>query len=653
MKLNKLLIAILVFIILVSSVYAPKSEGDYDYDSTDSYSDPDFYSNSDPSQWDYSKVDYSQVQDHSKIDSTKYFQDMGCSSCSLNRGNQKVVFSKNGITHPNGNSVSVPGTYPSGSLFVATEDRIEVIVPEDTATIDIPTGDSVTLNTQGREITLLDGTKVNGKLSYKNNQAFVQKGEIVTINNIKIFAAHNNVNIFFDGQEHPKSEFLYVSMNKQTRELILSSTHVKSNNVDSHMVTFTPGNPFVKIEQNDFFSVDYLKGGQIYIKNRDEQDLVPLVIVKEYFTLEDDYPVTATLVNDHFNSNFEKGKFSDLQFLREDAKGKTSTPLSILYIDKNGNNYLKKESELKIIISNYNEMVIIPVDDTHGLTVTSEEYDYAPSIVSEKLYFNNLQTGIEQLKIKFPWLEITGNTDSVSLKRISDTLDSLPEELRKNVRVIHLKTDEQFIQEGEHPLSAAYVDENGEMTLRTSFLKESIIYHESVHTYFSNFDNAAGVSEIKEKYLDTWDIIDELKAQNPKDPQIKKQYQEAKKLYEQFVQKRNEPPLKQEWLSVVGGLEAYDGVVETVDGYTVWKDVKDKNSDDATNAKDGFIKSYSATSIDEDLATFVEKVYTDPDFYNSLITPNNEFYDIKYRQKLDLLYKYNLITTEAYLRIVE
>lgn len=653
MKLNKLLIAILVFIILVSSVYAPKSEGDYDYDSTDSYSDPDFYSNSDPSQWDYSKVDYSQVQDHSKIDSTKYFQDMGCSSCSLNRGNQKVVFSKNGITHPNGNSVSVPGTYSSGSLFVATEARIEVRVPKNTLKIEIPAGDSVTLDTQGREISLSDGTKVNGKLSYKNNQAFVQKGEIVTINNIKIFAAHNNVNIFFDGQEHPKSEFLYVSMNKQTRELILSSTHVKSNNVDSHMVTFTPGNPFVKIEQNDFFSVDYLKGGQIYIKNRDEQDLVPLVIVKEYFTLEDDYPVTATLVNDHFNSNFEKGKFSDLQFLREDAKGKTSTPLSILYIDKNGNNYLKKESELKIIISNYNEMVIIPVDDTHGLTVTSEEYDYAPSIVSEKLYFNNLQTGIEQLKIKFPWLEITGNTDSVSLKRISDTLDSLPEELRKNVRVIHLKTDEQFIQEGEHPLSAAYVDENGEMTLRTSFLKESIIYHESVHTYFSNFDNAAGVSEIKEKYLDTWDIIDELKAQNPKDPQIKKQYQEAKKLYEQFVQKRNEPPLKQEWLSVVGGLEAYDGVVETVDGYTVWKDVKDKNSDDATNAKDGFIKSYSATSIDEDLATFVEKVYTDPDFYNSLITPNNEFYDIKYRQKLDLLYKYNLITTEAYLRIVE
>ena len=52
MKMNKLVVPILVFILLVSSVYAPNGDGsgsDYDYGSDDSYSDPDFYSNSDQS----------------------------------------------------------------------------------------------------------------------------------------------------------------------------------------------------------------------------------------------------------------------------------------------------------------------------------------------------------------------------------------------------------------------------------------------------------------------------------------------------------------------------------------------------------------------------------------------------------------------------
>ncbi|MDP6547380.1 MAG: hypothetical protein QF917_00255 [Candidatus Woesearchaeota archaeon] len=693
MKMNKLVVPILVFILLVSSVYAPNGDGsgsDYDYGSDDSYSDPDFYSNSDPSQWDYSKVDwekvdfnraelysssefynnipndrygdldykqveYSQIKDHSKIDSTKYFQDMGCSSCSLDRGSQNVVFSKNGITHPNGNSVSVPGTYPSGSLFVATENRIEVVVPEDAETISVPTTDTVTVNTQGRDVTLADGTSVNGRLSYDKGQAYVMPpenpSEKTIIDGLIINEKYSRVNVFFDGKEHSESEFQYISMNKQTKELILSSTHTKSETPYGHSVTFTSENPFVQIEPNDFFSVDYLKGGQIYIQNRDEQNLIPKIIVKEYFALEDDYPVTAILINDHFNSKFEKGKFSDLQFLPDEAKGKTSTPLSVFYVDSNGNNYLKKESEQKIIFSNFNEMAIIPKDKSEGWTVTTEEYDYAPSKVSEELYFNNQQISIEQLKAKYPSLKIEGTADSVSLKRISDTLDHLPEELTKSIKTIHLKTDEEFAQDGEPTTTSAYVDNNGEMHLRISSLKEHTIYHELTHVYFHNYKNEVGVTQLKQEYFDTWKKIDKIKAENPNDPQLSGLYQQVGELYDAFDKKRKENPLKKEWLEVVGGDAVYADVLEKYEGYTVWKDIADKDSDEAQAARNGFVRSYSATNIDEDIATFVEKVYTNPDFYKPLITPNSEKYDVRFKQKLELLKKYGFITPEAYKRI--
>jgi predicted SprT family Zn-dependent metalloprotease len=660
MKLNKLLIAILIFILLVNSVYAPNGDSsgsDYDYGSDDSYSDPDFYSNSDPSQWDYSKVEYSQVKDHSKIDSAKYFQDMGCSSCSLDRGGQNVVFSKNGITHPNGNSVSVPGTYPSGSLFVATENRIEVVVPEDTDTISVPNTDTVTVNTQGRDVTLADGTRVNGKLSYDKGQAYVmpsesQTGKKTIIDGLIINEKYSRVNLFFDGKEHPESEFQYISMNKKTKEIILSSTHTKSDTPYGPSVTFTRDNPFIQIEQNDFFSVDYLKGGQIYIQNRDEQNLIPKIIVKEYFTLEDDYPVTAILINDHFNSKFEKGKFSDMQFLPDEAKGKTSTPLSLLYIDRDGNSYLKKESEQKVIFSNFNEMAIIPQDKLEGWTVTTEDYDYAPSKVSEELYFNNQQISIEQLKAKYPSLKIEGAADSVSLKRLSDTLDHLPEELTKTIKTIHLKTDEEFAQDGEPTTTSAYVDKNGDMHLRISSLKEHTIYHELTHVYFHNYEAGAGVTELKQEYFDIWKKIDEVEAENPNDPKLHGLYQQVGQLYDEFDKKRKEHPLKKEWLEVVGGEEAYKDVVEKSEGNTAWKDVADKKSEESKTARNGFVRSYSATNINEDIATFVEKVYTNPDFYKPLINPASAKHDIRYKQKLDILYKYGFIKPEAYKGII-
>src|SRR3989344_6259734 len=84
------------------------------------------------------------IQDHSKIDANKYLEDLGCAVCSFNRGDQNVKFSNKEIMHPNGNSVSVPGTWPSGTLFMAKDDSIEIIIPERNSFLSVPNTDEVT-----------------------------------------------------------------------------------------------------------------------------------------------------------------------------------------------------------------------------------------------------------------------------------------------------------------------------------------------------------------------------------------------------------------------------------------------------------------------------------------------------------------------------
>src|SRR3989344_7607931 len=305
MKLNKLLIAFLGLLLLVGSVHATSHEdygADYDYASDDSYSDSGFYINSDPNQWiyskvdwekvnfnrakiyssyqfyknipddrygslDYKRIDYSQIQDHRKVDSAKYFKEMGCASCLLDRGLQTISFSPKGITHPNGNFVSVPGTYPPGSLFIATKDKIEVFVPEGAKTISVQATDTVTVNTEGRDVTLLDGTTINGRLSYDKGKIIINDKIGTTINGLKIvplFTKEPSVGIYFDGNIHGGLDSVYVSMDIKTKKIIVSPLV---------NVQFSENNPFINIEPKDKLSI-YANGGfRITVENRDSESL--------------------------------------------------------------------------------------------------------------------------------------------------------------------------------------------------------------------------------------------------------------------------------------------------------------------------------------------------------------------------------------------
>ena len=72
---------------------------------------------------------------------------------------------------------------------------------------------------------------------------------------------------------------------------------------------------------------------------------------------------------------------------------------------------------------------------------------------------------------------------------------------------------------------------------------------------------------------------------------------------------------------------------------------------DTAQPRDGFTRAYGATNILEDIATYVENVHRDPDFFKPLIDSSNTHHEV-YRQKLDLLHEYRFVTDEDYDRIV-
>jgi hypothetical protein len=76
------------------------------------------------------------------------------------------------------------------------------------------------------------------------------------------------------------------------------------------------------------------------------------------------------------------------------------------------------------------------------------------------------------------------------------------------------------------------------------------------------------------------------------------------------------------------------------------------NGKNADSPSEGFVKAYGATTQLEDIATFVENA-NKPEFFSDLINPQSSEYDIKYRQKLDLLYQYKFIPNNEYNKILE
>jgi len=220
---------------------------------------------------DYRQINFEKITNHNLIDTKKYFQDFSCERCTLNnyvQGEVSVRFSSQGITHQNGDFVSIPGNYPSNTIFEVEKDRIVVSMPSGEA-VNIPKADSVMVLAPEGQYLLLEGKEFTGKLIFSGGEITVANGESAVIDKVEIRSDLNHpACVIFSGSP--------VYCKGTSNSVIFSKEKIEMSGFNTEYA-FHKGNPYLSItsEENDRLAVN-LNSGSITIQKREGLD--PLVI---------------------------------------------------------------------------------------------------------------------------------------------------------------------------------------------------------------------------------------------------------------------------------------------------------------------------------------------------------------------------------------
>lgn len=312
MKLKYLIIIIVCFILNILLVNSQETKCPPDcsssskitgtsYLDSNSYNDKKFYENSDPKKWnfndpnfDYSKIPLAKYKelpytnpdvDHSRLDPNKYVSAFGCSTCTFRIATtQKIQYSTDGVFHTKTGLARIPGNYPPNTLFIATNEGIFIGLPkiDEKSKLDISNVGSATLITNNQKVTLSNGLTIDGRLSFKDNQAFVSKNDELVLEGIKIKPKGNDVFVYFDGKEHQGN---YISYGQKS--LVAGGNNFELEfSTDNKLVKMFPSKHKLKeLAQDDYlyFSIgdSKSKNGKIELTNKDERNLLPLLRVNK------------------------------------------------------------------------------------------------------------------------------------------------------------------------------------------------------------------------------------------------------------------------------------------------------------------------------------------------------------------------------------
>ena len=200
--------------------------------------------------------------------------------------------------------------------------------------------------------------------------------------------------------------------------------------------------------------------------------------------------------------------------------------------------------------------------------------------------------------------------------------------------------------------------------LKGMLSKEDEIYKKMYRIEVANM--YSGVAEIKEKvpeYRDLWDedgvlreSIDEHYKKSSDDVlrgmwmekvEIgKKMRENSNKLFGPYAP---DSEFTKGWVEAVGE-GGYDKAVTKVTKGSELISFKWADGSKSSSPQQGFVRAYGATSLNEDVATHVEKIVSEPGFFreNGLIGEGSV-----YREKIDLLYENGLISEGEYEAVFE
>ncbi|MBI2135485.1 hypothetical protein HYU06_00245, partial [Candidatus Woesearchaeota archaeon] len=481
--------------------------------------------------------------------------------------------------------------------------------------------------------------------------------------------------LFLDGEKHPEIRTAYLSVDAENKKLFFHTTRQRT----TIKLELSKDNPFIKLEDTD--TIDFSVGDRINIgiQNRDAENLIPLILLEQ--TPNSLVSITSGGVNAGIR-NENINLFNS--FMRT-----TSSPMAILLTKDVNYNGLNEPNEVfkKVIISNYNEILEVPVDAKEGIKAYDPVKDTPPAKISERLDFNYNQFTEEAVEQKYN-LELTGSITPTVAKRLADTLDHMPPAIRESVNGFKIYTRDEWNSDPRNSGVAGFATGEGVVRLPIDIESENIIYHELAHELTSKLEKEneqafsqqfydlkrkKGIDKLQVSYVRVlpgggrfyFDVPCEgcplevlaykegiaglrasefIKLSPKEEEQIKQTYLQIQK--DSFTAK---------WREASGNINYGQNLGK--------RNVGGQNSanwaDGTSDAKEGVVRAYGANNYMEDIATYMENIYRNPDFYKPLITPPGQAghdaaaYDPRYRKKLDLLYENGFITGERYGVITE
>ncbi|MEK6897940.1 MAG: hypothetical protein AABX28_01130 [Nanoarchaeota archaeon] len=453
---------------------------------------------------------------------------------------------------------------------------------------------------------LSNGVKVHGRLGFdKDGQAFMQfgdEGRPPSVNGVSIsptpISSKIKINMFFDGQEHDGS---YISVNDQNlifslgkQETAYDRTHLPIQ-IES---SFNQNNPYIKVDASDTFAIGIGMESKIEIVNRDSQGLIPKITTNGDFSVYEDSK----------EIRYKKGDLY-MQSFRDDTR--TTSPVEITMNDKNGNLLFNGN---RVFVDNFNRFVLSAPPDAEEF---GDFQDLLNTKFSSRISYNYpTKESVEKLLgIKINYLSAyneplpKGYLDT-TLGRLRDYMETLTPETRTALNAIGeiQIADSSYFRKisGDDPFAISAIGlflPNEDYTKskiiykvdRTSLLEYGLFRHEMAHLFADSI-------------------------------------------------KRKDNSFERQWRKIYGiSGSRFDRTLNS------WE-YKD-NSDPGT-PKNGFVTPYGGSSLHEDIATFVENM-GNPEIFASVVNPSSPQYDIRYRQKLDMLHQYKFISDDEYNKIFE
>ena len=507
---------------------------------------------------------------------------------------------------------------PNSRVLFDKESGIQMKVQDNSQFADIPKQKDSSIPSEylttieGNNYNLPNGAFITGRLGFdKNGQAFVEADNKVAVDNVEIidedhFGQGSRTKVFFDGEKH---EGKYVSFGKDN--LIIASN--KEDTLTNPIVNFKQGNKFIKVDEGDYVAMNSFSGGEIEIQNRDSQGMIPRILTKGSFFIDEDYKSIL-----YKNEEIYLQKFS----ISNNNKQTSTSPIELVLLDRTNQNIFKSGD--KLFVDNFNRIALGL--DMGEFSASSEgidtkfssriRYNYPSeesirALIGKELIFNDVSHGGKD----------------VIYGRLRDYWETLTSETKNSIKYLEFSSNDYF-ESGVYPWKSpnvnAFAKPDGGIVFRSGISRLPLV---SDHSFDLDSFRHESAHELHMK--------------------LNREYTEKNFLSSLFYSS-----FQDEWIETSG---------ENVYGFSgeISKILENKAAEYRGEPLEGVISPYVATNeplqsaVFEDVATFVQSVAVEPFIFGKLINPSNPDYDPRYRQKLDILHKYKFISDFEYNKILE